>query len=96
MSGKFYMNKNDLINVIASNTGNTKKDVGIILDAFQEAIKEAVSDGEKVTLGRFAIFEKKHIDEKSGTSYIGGVAKPWNTPAKDIVSVKLSKVYREL
>ena len=90
------MNRNDLINVIASNTRSTKKDVGIILDAFQDAIREAVSDGEKVTLGKFAIFEKKHIDEKSGTSYIGGSAKPWVSPAKDIISVKLSKTYREL
>lgn len=90
------MNKGTLIKTIAERTSVSQKDVSSVLDTFQEVIKEAVATGDKVALTGFLTFAKKHEEAKSGVSKIGGVEKPWGTPEKDVVSVKLSKAYKAL
>ena len=46
--------------------------------------------------GLFLTFDKKHVDAKSGVTKLGGVEKPWTTPAKDEISVKISKSYKAI
>lgn len=90
------MNKKELINKISESTTISKKDVDIVLAAFQDIVKETVISGDKVSLTGFMTFEKKHVPAKSGVTKLGGVEKPWSTEPKDEVSVKLSKSYKAI
>lgn len=52
------MNKRDIINYISLNHDKTKKDVGIIIDAFLDQIAIALKNNEKVNLSNFGVFSK--------------------------------------
>ena len=93
---KINMVKNDLVKEISLRTGLTKKDVETVITAFPEVVKETVAKGEDVKLTGFLTFAKKHVDAKTGKSKLGGVEKSWATEAKDEISVKISKSYKEL
>lgn len=91
------MNKQNLIKEIANRIeGASQKDVSLILDTFQEVVKEAVVAGEDVKMTGFLTFSKKHVPAKSGVTKLGGVEKPWTTEPKDEVSVKISKAYKAI
>lgn len=91
------MNKQNLIKEIANRIeGASQKDVSLILDTFQEVVKEAVVAGEDVKMTGFLTFSKKHVPAKSGVTKLGGVEKPWTTESKDEVSVKISKAYKAI
>lgn len=51
------MNKTDLISAIAGKAELTKKDTEKFLSAFEEAVTEALANGEKVQLVGFGTFE---------------------------------------
>jgi len=62
------MNKTDLIDYIAENTELTKADSGRALSAFLNAVKEALANGEDVTIigfGTFTITERKARDGRN-------------------------------
>lgn len=92
----FKMTRAELIGKIAESTGHTKKDVDIILKGFQAAVKDAVAEGDKITLTGFIGFQKKHVPAKSGVSKVSGTNKEWSTPEKDVIAVKLAKPFKEL
>ena len=90
------MNKTELVKEIANQTTLSQKDVVTVIDAFQNIVKDTVVRGDKVALTGFLTFHKKHVDAKSGVTKLGGVEKPWSTPAKDEISVKISKSYKAI
>ena len=90
------MNKTELVKEISNQTTLSQKDVVTVIDAFQNIVKDTVVRGDKVTLTGFLTFDKKHVDAKSGVTKLGGVEKPWSTPAKDEISVKISKSYKAI
>ena len=90
------MNKTELVKEISNQTTLTQKDIATVLDAFQSVVKDTVANGDKVSLTGFLTFDKKHVDAKSGVTKLGGVEKPWSTPAKDEISVKISKSYKAI
>lgn len=90
------MNKTELVKEIANQTTLTQKDVATVIDTFQSVVKNTVTNGDRVALTGFLTFDKKHVDAKSGVTRLGGVEKPWTTPAKDEVSVKISKSYKAI
>lgn len=91
------MNKTELVREITSRIdGASQKDIILILDTFQEVVRDTVIAGEDVKITGFLTFSKKHVDAKSGVSKIGGVEKPWTTEPKDEISVKLSKTYKTI
>jgi DNA-binding protein HU-beta len=51
------MNKNELIDSVAAKTDLTKKDSTKVVDAFTEAVTEALAKGDKVQLVGFGTFE---------------------------------------
>jgi DNA-binding protein HU-beta len=51
------MNKSELIDVIADKANLTKTAAGHALDAFVEAVSQAVADGDSVTLVGFGTFK---------------------------------------
>ncbi len=60
------MNKTDLVNVVASETGLTKKDVDAAVSATLNAITAALKGGDKVQLIGFGTFEVKATAEREG------------------------------
>ncbi|MFC1659595.1 HU family DNA-binding protein [Pseudomonadota bacterium] len=60
------MHKKDLISVIASNTGLSKKDVSSMLDATLDAMTKALKKKEKVTLIGFGTFSVKKSPARKG------------------------------
>ena len=55
------MNKTDLVNVVANETGLAKKDVDAVVDATLKAITAALKEGDKVQLLGFGTFEVKEV-----------------------------------
>jgi len=51
------MKKAELIQAVAERTGKSKKDAAVYVDAVFESIKDALVDGDKVTLTGFGVFE---------------------------------------
>ena len=90
------MSKKEFIDTLSSKTEMTKKDCTIVLEAFQDVVKEEVTKGNTIQIPGFLTFEKKHVPAKSGVTKLGGVEKPWSTPAKDEISVKISKSYKAI
>lgn len=53
------MNKGELIDSIANSSGESKKVVGGVVDAFINQVQDSVKNGEKVTLPGFGTFERR-------------------------------------
>jgi DNA-binding protein HU-beta len=60
------MNKTNLVDVVASQTGIAKKDVDAVVAATFNAITSALKDGDKVQLIGFGTFEVKATAEREG------------------------------
>ena len=58
------MNKNDLIDAIAGETGCTKADTGRFIDAFVNQVTAAVASGDKVALVGFGTFQSASVQRK--------------------------------
>ena len=91
------MNKTELVKEISNQTTLSQKDVAIVIDAFQNVVKDTVVNGDKVALTGFLTFDKKHVEAKTGVIQLGEKkGQKWNTPAKDEISVKISKSYKAI
>ena len=53
------MNKGDLVDVVAKNTGESKRLVGDVFDELVTQVQRTVKRGEKVTLPGFGTFERR-------------------------------------
>lgn len=60
------MNKGELVDAVAEKANVTKKQADAVLTAALEAIVEAVSSGDKVTLVGFGSFEPRERKEREG------------------------------
>ena len=60
------MNKSDLIDSIASNSGLSKADAGRALDGFTSAVSGALKGGDSVSMVGFGTFAVKHRAARSG------------------------------
>lgn len=60
------MNKGDLIESIAKQTGSTKADAGRALDAVLDAVTGSLMSGEKVSLPGFGTFSTKRREARNG------------------------------
>jgi len=60
------MNKSDLIDAIATDSGLSKADAGRALDGFTAAVTKALKKGGSVSLVGFGTFSVKHRDARSG------------------------------
>ena len=87
------MNKAELVKVISDKTGVTKKDAGNILNAVIESIKDALSNGEKVTLVGFGTFQV--IEKKSRKGRNPQTGEELQIPAKKVPKFVPGKALRE-
>ena len=76
------MNKADLINATAANTGLSKKDSEKAVNTVIDAITEALVKGDKVQLVGFGVFEVKSRAARSGR----------NPRTKEIIEIPASKI----
>ena len=91
------MNKTQLVKELAERTNLTQKDISTVLDGFQSVVKDTVANGDKVSLTGFLTFDKKHVEAKTGVIQLGEKkGQTWTTPAKDEISVKISKSYKAI
>ena len=80
------MNKADLINEIASQTGLTKTKAGEAINAVIDAIETTLSKGEKFTLVGFGTFETSNRKGRKGRNpKTGGVI---DIPAKKVAKFR--------
>ncbi len=62
------MNKADLINAIAQNSGLSKVDAKKAIDAFVASVTEALKSGEKVALVGFGTFSVAERSARTGVN----------------------------
>ena len=87
------MNKTDLVNVVAAETGVAKKDVDTVIAATVKAISEALKEGDKVALIGFGTFEVKTTAAREGRNPKTGEA--ITIPASKKPSFSASKVLKD-
>ncbi|MDQ4059207.1 MAG: HU family DNA-binding protein [Actinomycetota bacterium] len=76
------MNKAELVDSVASSTGESKRLVQDVLDATMTQIQKSVKKGEKVTLPGFGTFERRQRSARTAR----------NPQTGEQIKVKASKV----
>ncbi|MGI9197246.1 MAG: HU family DNA-binding protein [Candidatus Nanopelagicales bacterium] len=78
------MNKQDLIDSVATQLGQSKRDVTNVVEAALEELKRAVARGEKVALAGFGVFHRQERAARTGRN-------PQTGEAVKIKATKLPK-----
>ncbi|HEY7478109.1 MAG TPA: HU family DNA-binding protein [Actinomycetota bacterium] len=87
------MNKGGLVTEVAKKTGIGKAEVGRIVDAAIDTIRDTVVDGDRVTLADFGTFERKHRNERIARNPRKPDV-PIVVPARDLPSFTPGKDFR--
>ncbi|MEG3907326.1 HU family DNA-binding protein [Microcoleus sp. w2-18bC1] len=87
------MNKGELIDAIAEKASVTKKQADAVFTAALEAIMEAVSGGDKVTLVGFGSFESRERKEREGRNPKTG--DKMNIPATVVPAFSAGKQFKD-
>ena len=91
------MTKNEMISTVANKIeGATKKDIGVVIDALTDVIKEAVLAGDTVTIPEICKISSKDVAERSGVTKLGGKEVPWTKPAHKEACVKTLKSFKNI
>ena len=97
MKGINNMTKNEMISAVANKIeGATKKDIGVVIDAFTDVIKEAVLAGDTVTIPEICKISSKDVAERSGVTKLGDVEKAWTKPAHKEACIKTLKSFKNI
>ena len=80
------MNKTDLVNAIAKQTGLSKVKSGEAVDAFVSAVSESLKKGDKVTLVGFGTFTTSKRGARKGRNPKTGAV--INIPSKRVAKFK--------
>ena len=87
------MNKGELVDVVAEKASVTKKQADAVLSAALEAIMEAVSDGDKVTLVGFGSFESRERKAREGRNPKTG--DKMEIPATRVPAFSTGKLFKD-
>ena len=87
------MNKGDLIDAVASATGESKTMVSGVLDATLDTITGALVEGEKVTFTGFGTFERRHRKARMGRNPQTGAVVPIS--AANVPAFKAGKTLKD-
>ena len=91
------MTKNEMISAVANKIeGATKKDIGVVIDALTDVIKEAVLAGDTVTIPEICKISSKTVGERSGVTKLAGKEVPWTKPEHTEATVKALKSFRNI
>ncbi len=89
------MNKNGLIAEVAKRTGASKADIGRMIDASMDVIRETVSKGDRVSLVGFGTFERKRRNKRIARNPRKPLT-PIVVPARDLPWFTAGKEFREM
>ena len=87
------MNKQQLVDAVAQNTGMTKKDSVSAVSAILDVITETLASGEDVNITGFGSFEVKTREARTGRNPKTGA--PVEIPASKYVSFSAGSVLKE-
>ncbi len=87
------MNKTELIAAVAAETGLTKKDSELAVNAFVNQVTEALKKGDKVSIVGFGSFEVKHRNARVGRN--PKTKETINIPASKAPAFKAGKQLKE-
>ncbi|MEB3357657.1 MAG: HU family DNA-binding protein [Synechococcales bacterium] len=87
------MNKGELVDKIAEKASVTKKEADAVLTAALEAIMDAVSSSDKVTLVGFGSFEPRERKAREGRNPKTGEA--MTIPATVVPAFSAGKLFKE-
>ena len=87
------MNKGELVDKVADKATVTKKQADAVISATIEAIMEAVSSGDKVTLVGFGSFESRERKEREGRNPKTG--NKMTIPATKVPAFSAGKLFKE-
>lgn len=91
------MTKNEMIGAVANKiNGATKKDIGVVIDALTDVIKETVLAGDIVTIPEICKISSKDVAERSGVTKLGDVEKAWTKPAHKEACIKTLKSFKNI
>lgn len=91
------MTKNEMIGAVANKIeGATKKDIGVVIDALTDVIKEAVLAGDTVTIPEICKISSKTVGERSGVTKLAGKEVPWTKPEHTEATVKALKSFKNI
>jgi DNA-binding protein HU-beta len=87
------MNKGGLVAEVSKRTGVSKAEVGRVIDAAIDSVRDSVVRGERVTLADFGTFERKHRNERIARNPRKPDV-PIVVPARDLPSFTPGKDFR--
>ena len=91
------MTKNEMISTVTNKIeGATKKDIGVVIDALTDVIKEAVLAGDTVTIPEICKISSKTVGERSGVTKLAGKEVPWTKPEHTEATVKALKSFKNI
>ena len=76
------MNKKEMVEYMADQTGMTKRECAVALDSLLSVIREGLQRGEKVRVAGLGYFEVKHRMPRTGRDMNSKVPVP--VPARDV------------
>lgn len=93
------MNKSGLVAEVAKRTGASKADVGRMIDASMDVIRETVAKGDRVSLVGFGTFERKHRNKRIARNprkpqtpiVVPARDLPWFLPGKEFKQMVASR-----
>jgi DNA-binding protein HU-beta len=88
-----FMNKGELVDAIAAKTTVTKKNADAVLTAVLDAIVEAVSGGDRVTLVGFGTFEARDRQAREGRNPQTGAK--MTIPATRVPAFSAGKLFKD-
>jgi DNA-binding protein HU-beta len=89
------MNKSGLVTEVAKRTGSSKADVGRMVDATMDVIRETVARGDRVSLVGFGTFERKRRNKRIARNP-RKPATPIVVPARDLPWFVAGKEFKEM
>ena len=91
------MTKNEMIGAVANKIeGATKKDIGVVIDALTDVIKEAVLAGDTVTIPEICKLSSKTVNDRSGVTKLGNVEKAWTKLAHKAACIKTLTSFKNI
>jgi DNA-binding protein HU-beta len=87
------MNKGELVDQVAAKASVTKKQADAVISAAVEAIMEAVSEGDKVTLVGFGSFESRDRKAREGRNPKTGAK--MQIPATKVPAFSAGKLFKD-
>lgn len=88
------MNKKELLNMVNSKSGITKKDCKLCLDTILEIIKDVMQNGDSLTISNFGKFKVSEIKSKS--MYNFKTHKSETIASRKVPSFKASENLRQI